>query len=124
MKTVVVALLLAAWPLLAPSLRAGGTIDDKDYPVQYEVVDNGANGKLVSKGCSMTLRDRAKTGVIVNVARKGFGSCHPLDVGKVYRGRENTKKNEIELVVPVGDDRARVENWEIIGTVNSPRPAP
>ena len=79
-------------------------------------------GKMAGEKCSMTLRDQAQPKVALNVWRKGFGSCHVLDSGKVYRGRQNQKKNEIELVILVGQDKARVEDWQIIGTVeNSPR---
>jgi hypothetical protein len=66
----------------------------------------------------MTLRDQAQTKVALNVARKGLGACHVLDSGKVYRGRLDQKKNEIELVIPVGTDKARVEDWQLIGTVD------
>ncbi len=103
---------------------ANGTIKEADYPVQYEVMNGSKTTKLViEKQCSMTLRDRAKTNVDLNVARTGFGSCHVLEKSKVYRGRENQKKNQIELVILVGEDKARVENWQIVGTVTYPAPA-
>ena len=96
-----------------------GDIKEVDYPNQYEVMSSGKTDKLmVEKVCSMTVRNRANTNVILNVWRKVYGSCHVLDSGKVYRGRENEKKNEIELVIPIGEDKARVEDWQIIGIVN------
>jgi hypothetical protein len=108
--------LLFAFQILAVAVWAGN-IYEADYPVQYEVVNTSVTGKLLGKSCAMTLRDQAKTGVDIHVARNGRGSCHVLDSGKVYRGRENQKKSEIELVIPVGGDKARVENWQIVGTV-------
>jgi hypothetical protein len=69
----------------------------------------------------MTLHDRAKMNVDLNVARTRIGSCNVLENGKVYRGRENQKKNQIELVILVGEDKARVENWRIVGIVNTTR---
>jgi hypothetical protein len=124
MKVIYLALLLCVFSVGAVEARAGGTILEADYPNQYEVLNTSKTSKMiVQKSCSMTLRDRAKANVALNVAKKG--SCHALDGGKLLRGRENQKKNQIELVVPEGEDKARVENWEIIGTVNmTPGPAP
>ena len=112
---------------MAPVLAlARGTIKEADYPVEYEVVNSGKTAKLViEQQCSMTLRNRARTNVDLNVARTGFGSCRVLENGKVYRGRENQRKNQIELVILVGQDKARIENWQIVGTVNNtPSPTP
>lgn len=113
---------LAAWlcvlQFVAVAVRADD-IKEADYPNQYEVVEAGKTGKIVEKTCSMTLHDKAKPDVTITVSRKAVGSCQPLDSGKVYRGRENQKKNEIEIVVPVGDTKARVENWQINGIVNT-----
>ena len=105
---------------------ARGTIKEADYPVEYEVVNSSKTAKrVIEKQCSMTLRDRARTNVDLNVDRIGFGSCHVLENGKVYRGRQNQKKNKIELVILVGQDKARIENWQIVGTVNNtPSPTP
>jgi hypothetical protein len=116
--------LLFVFQLLAIPAWAG-TIKDADYPIQYEVINTNKSGTLViEKFCSMTLRDRAKPNVALNVQRKGYGSCHVLDSGKVFRGRQNQKKSEIELVIREGKGKARVEDWHIIGTVEiNPNPA-
>ena len=120
MKLTSITVLLFAVQLASVPALAGGTIKEVDYPVEYEVVNSGKTTKLVvEKQCSMTLHDRAKTSVDLNVARTGYGGCHVLEKGKVYRGRENQKKNQIELVILVGEDQARVENWRIVGTVNT-----
>ena len=120
MKLSSTAALLFAVQIVSVSALAGGVIKEADYPVEYEVVDSGQTTKLgVEKQCSMTLRDRAKTNVDLNVARSGYGRCHVLEKGQVYRGRENEKKNRLELVILVGEDKARVENWQIVGTVNT-----
>ena len=66
----------------------------------------------------MALRDRANTNVTLNVSRNSYGSCHVLDSGKVYHGRENRRKNDIELVIPVGADKARIEYWQITAIVD------
>jgi len=117
-------LLSFVFQVLAVPIRAG-TIKEVDYPLQYEVLGSSKSGTLVvEKFCSMTLRDRAKPNVALTVERKGYGSCHVLDSGKVFRGRQKQKKDEIELVIPVGKEKARVEDWHIIGIVDiNPRPA-
>jgi len=120
MKLTSIAAWLLAVQIAAVPALAGGVIKEADYPVEYEVVSTNKTPKLViEKQCSMTLRDRAKTNVDLNVARTRYGSCHVLEKGKVYRGRENQKKNRIELVILVGEDKARIENWQIVGTVNT-----
>lgn len=120
MKLTSMAALLFAAQMASVPVLADGTIKEADYPAEYEVVNTSKTGKrVIEKQCSMTLRDRAKTNVDLNVARTGFGSCHVLENGKVYRGRENQKKNQIELVIPVGEDKARVEDWQIVGTVTT-----
>lgn len=119
MKTIWFAAVLCLLPIFAVPVRAGD-IKESDYPNQYEVINTNKTSKLVvSKSCSMTLRDKAKPNVAIDVAKNGYGSCQLLENGKVYRGRPNTKKNELELVI-TGDkkDKARVENWQIIGTVD------
>jgi len=117
MKTGSFALLLFVLQILAVPIRAG-TIKEADYPIQYEVMNT-------SKSCSMTLRDQAKPNVALNVQRKGYASCRGLDSGKVFRGRQNQKKNEIELVIPVDKGRARLQDWQIIGIVDiNPNPNP
>jgi len=119
MKIISLALLLLVLPILAVPVWAKGTIKEADYPNQYEVVNANKTSKLmVEKSCSMTLRDKAKPNVALNVFKKGYGSCQTLDGGKVFRGRLNEKKNEIELVIPEDKDKARVEEWQIIGTVD------
>ena len=117
-KTIALAALFAA--LLAPAIVAGtGTIKEADYPNQYEILDTSATNKLVvEKSCAMTLRDKAKPDVAISVSRKSYGSCHLLESGKVFRGRPNEKKNEIDIVIPVGEDKARVETWQIVGTAD------
>jgi hypothetical protein len=118
MRIISLSQLLFLFQILAVPTWAGD-IKEVDYPIQYEVMSTGKADKLkVEKVCSMTLRDRANTNVTLNVSRQSYGSCHILDSGKVYRGRKNERKNEIELVIPVGEDKARVEDWQIIGIVN------
>src|ERR1700689_5606088 len=82
----------------APIWAGNGTIKGDDYPVVYEVMDNGKKGGAGDKSCSMVLRDQSQTKVAINVSRKGVGACHVLDSGKTYHGRVNEKKNEIEWV--------------------------
>jgi hypothetical protein len=120
MKTISLAAFLFVFQLLI----ATGWADDikqADYPIHYEVLSTGKTDKLViPKACSMTLRYRAHPNVIISVSRMRIGSCHVFDTGQVYNGRQDEKKNAIELVIPVGEDKARVENWHIEATVNSP----
>jgi hypothetical protein len=119
MKMISFALLLLVLPILAVTTWAKGTIKEADYPNQYEVMNANKSSKLmVEKSCSMTLRDKAKPNVALNVFKKGYGTCQILDSGKVFHGRLNEKKNEIELVIPEDKDKARVEEWQIIGTVD------
>jgi hypothetical protein len=126
MKISSFALLFFVFQIVAVPIRAGD-IKEADYPVQYEVLNTSKSGTLViEKFCSMTLRDRAKPNVALNVEKKGYGSCHVPDNGKVFHGRQNQKKNEIELVIPEDKGKARVEDWQIIGTTDinpSPNPA-
>ena len=118
MKVLGVAVIVLALQILAVPARASD-IKESDYPVQYEVMMTGKDSKLVvDKQCSMTLRDKSKPDTAINVSRRGIGACQVLDNGKVYKGRENTKKNEIEIVMPVGDKKARVEIWQIDGKVD------
>lgn len=120
MKLTGIAALLFLVPMASAPVLARGTIKEADYPVEYEVVNTSEAAKpVIEKQCSMTLRDRAKPDVYLNVARTGYGACHLLESGKVYRGRENQKKHQIEIVIVVGEDKARIENWQIVGTVNS-----
>jgi len=119
MKITSFAALLFAVQILAGPIWAGD-IKESDYPIQYEVMNTTKSDKLVvEKFCSMTLRDQAKTNVAINVSKKGYGSCQVLPNGKVFHGRQNQKKNEIELVIPAEKkDKARVEDWQIVGTVD------
>lgn len=120
MKLTCIAALLFVVPMATVPVLARGTIKEADYPVEYEVVNTRETAKpVIEKQCSMTLRDRSKTDVYLNVERTGYGACHLLENGKVYRGRENQNKNRIEIVITVGEDKARIENWQIIGTTNS-----
>jgi hypothetical protein len=117
--------LFAAFLLVFQLLTATGWADDikeVDYPVHYEVISAGKTDKLViQKVCSMALRDQANANFIISVSRKRIDSCHVLPSGKVYNGRLNGKKHAIELVIPVGENRARVENWHIDATVQNPK---
>lgn len=118
MKAIFLALVSFVLLNTAPPLRATD-IKEADYPVQYEVMMTGKESKMVvNKQCTMTLRDKSKPDTAINVSRKGIGSCQVLEDGKVYKGRENTKKNEIEIVLPVGDSKARVEVWQIDGKID------
>jgi hypothetical protein len=105
-------------------LTATGWADDikeADYPIHYEVLSGSKTDKFViQKVCLMTLRDQSEADVIISVSRKRIGSCNVLPGGQVYNGRQNGEKNEIELVIPVGEDRARVESWHIDATVKNP----
>jgi hypothetical protein len=109
MKVVSLATLFIACLILAAPIWAE-TINEKDYPVQYQVMNSS------KKPCTVTLRDQAKQDVAINVSRNG--SCHPLDKGKIYRGRQNDKKSEIELLIPGDKGKARVEEWHLDGIVD------
>jgi len=109
MKIVSFATLLIAFQILTALIWAE-TVNEKDYPVQYQVMNSS------KKPCTMTLRDQAKQDVAIDVSRNG--SCPPLDKGKIYRGRQNEKKNEIELLIPADKGKARIEEWHIDGIVN------
>src|SRR5579863_8802140 len=102
-------------------LTATGWADDireADYPIHYEVLSASKADKVaIQKVCSMELRDQANANVIITVSRTRIGSCSVLPSGKVYNGRKNEEKNEVELVIPVGENKARVENWHITATV-------
>jgi hypothetical protein len=120
MKTISLALVLLVSQILAVPVWADD-IKEADYPIHYEVVNTDKTDKfVVQKICSMTLRDQADMKVNFTVSKTGIGSCHVLDSGKVYNGRRNDKKNEIELVIPVGEDKARVESWQINAIVHAP----
>jgi len=115
---------LAAFLFVFQALIATGWADDikqADYPIHYEVLSTSKTDKLaIQKVCTMTLRDRANLNVIISVSRTRIGPCHDLDTSKVYDGRQDEKKNAIELVIPVGEAKARVESWHVDGTVSSP----
>ncbi|HEV7968344.1 MAG TPA: hypothetical protein VGP19_12280 [Candidatus Acidoferrales bacterium] len=121
MKTNSFAAFLFAFRLLT----ATGWADDikqADYPVHYEVLGASKTDRpMILNVCSMALRDQANANVIITVSRKRIGSCHVLTSGKVYNGRQNGEKNAIELVIPVGENRARVERWHIDSTVKNPQ---
>ena len=108
MKKVSLAMLLIVFPVVAAPLWADN-IKEKDYPVQYQVMNSN------KKQCTMTLRNQAKQDEGIDVSKSG--SCHLPDSGKVYRGRQNDKKNAIELLVP-GDKKTVVEEWHIDGIVD------
>jgi hypothetical protein len=116
---------IAAFLLVFQLLTVTGWADDikeADYPVHYEVLDATKTGTpVIQKVCSMALRDQANANVTITVSRKRVGTCHVLPSGKVYNGRQNGDKNAIELVIPVGENRARVESWHIDGTVKNPQ---
>lgn len=120
MKKSVLKLMLFAFVFsLLPGFSRASDIKEADYPVQYEVMPAGKDGKAAAdKKCTMTLQDKTKPDVAINVWKKGVGACRILDEGKVYRGRQNDKKNAIEIVIPVGETKARIETWEIIGIVD------
>jgi hypothetical protein len=114
---------VAAFFLVFHLLTAIGWADDikqADYPVHYEVLNVSKIDKLVvQKVCSMALRDQANANVIITVSRKRIGSCPVFPSGNVYNGRQNGEKNAIELVIPVGENRARVESWHIDSAVKN-----
>jgi hypothetical protein len=97
-------------------------IKEADYPVHYEVLSTSATDKVViQKVCSMTLRDQAHANVIITVSRKRIVSCPVLPGGQVYNGRQNAEKNAVELVIPVGETKARIESWHIDATAKNPQ---
>ena len=119
MKTNSFAALLLVFHLLTLTGWADD-IREADYPVHYEVLSASKTDKLViQKICSMTLRDQADADVTFTVSKTGFGPCPVLNSGKVYNGRRNEKKNEIELVIPVGEDKARVVSWHVNSIVHA-----
>ena len=115
----------AAFLFVFQLLTATGWADDikeADYPVHYEVLSGSKVDKVViQKVCSMALRDQANTNVIITVSRKRIGFCPVLPSGGVYNGRQNGKKNAIELVIPVGENKAKVESWHIDSTIKNPQ---
>jgi hypothetical protein len=115
----------AAFLFVFQLLMATGWADDikeADYPVHYEVLSGRKADKVViQKVCSMALRDQANANVIITVSRKRIGSCPVLPSGTVYNGRQNEKKNSVELVIPVGENKARVESWHIDATIKNPQ---
>lgn len=121
MKTNSLTALLFVFQLLTAAGWAGD-IKEADYPVHYEVLsaskpEKGSNQKF----CSMELRDKANANVVITVSKKSIGSCSVLPSGKVYNGRQNGEKNAIELVILVGESKARIESWHIDGTVKNPQ---
>jgi hypothetical protein len=121
MKTNLFAAFLFAFQLLTATGWADD-IKEADYPAHYEVLDASKTGKpVIQNVCSMALRDQANANVIITVSRKRIGPCHVLPSGKVYNGRQNGEKNAIELVILVGENRARVESWHIDATVKNPQ---
>ena len=115
----VISLLLAS--PFSPATAWADDIREADYPVRYEVLStNKADKLMIQKVCSMTVRDQANSNVLITVSRNGIGSCHVLASGQVYSGRQNQKKNAIELVIPVGEDKARIETWHVDATVSNP----
>lgn len=120
MKRAGLAVLLSLFLLpFVPGTTRASDIKEADYPIQYEVTAATKDSKLaVEKQCTMTLQDKAKPDIAINVYKKGIGSCQLLDQGKIYRGRPNARKNEIEIVIPVGDTKARIDTWQIVGTVD------
>jgi hypothetical protein len=115
----------AAFLVVFQLLTAAGWADDikqADYPAHYEVLTTSKGDKgIIQKLCSVTLRDQAEANVIITVSRKGIGSCSDLLSGKVYNGRQNAEKNTVELVILVGENRARIETWHIDGIVKNPQ---
>jgi hypothetical protein len=115
----------AAFLFVFQLLTAAGWADEikqADYPAHYEVLNINEAGKgAIQKVCSVTLRDQAKANVIITVSRKRIGSCDVLLSGMVYNGRQNDEKNVLELVIPVGESKARIERWHIDGTVKNPQ---
>jgi hypothetical protein len=109
MKIASIATFLIAFQILAFPIWAE-KINERDYRVQYQVMNSS------KKPCTVTLRDQAKPDVAIDVSKSG--SCPPLDKGKIYRGRQNDKKNEIELLIPGDKKKARIEAWHIDGFVN------
>jgi hypothetical protein len=120
MRTISFAAFLLVFQLLTTAARADD-IKEADYPVHYEVLDTAKTDNLViQKSCTMALRDQAHASITINVSRKRIGSCDVLPSGKVYNGRQNGEKNEIELVIPVGENKAKIEIWRIDATLKNP----
>ena len=117
--------LFVAFLFVFQLLTVAGWADDikeADYPVHYEVVSAGkADKAVVQKVCSMALRDQANAGVVINVSRTRIGSRPVVPDGKIFNGRQNAEKNAIELVILVGENKARIETWHIDGTVKNPQ---
>lgn len=121
MKTSFVAVVLLVFQLFTVAAWAD-SIKEADYPIHYEVLSASKSANLaIQKVCMMTLRDQANADVTITVSRKRIGSCDVLPGGEAYNGRQNVENNAIELVIPVGADRARVERWHIDSTVKNPR---
>jgi hypothetical protein len=116
---------LLAFLIVFQLLMASGWADDikeADYPVHYEVLSASKSDKVVvAKVCSMALRDQANPNVTINVSRKRIGSCPVVPSGQVFNGRQNDQKNAVELVILVGETKARIESWHIDGTSKNPQ---
>ena len=121
MKTNSIAAFLFVFQLFT-AIGWADDIKEADYPVHYEVLSASKADKIaIEKVCSMELRDQANANVIITVSRKRIGSCSVLPSGKVYNGRQNREKNTIELVIPVGENKARVESWHIDAAIKNPQ---
>jgi hypothetical protein len=119
MKTISLLAFLIVFQLLMSSGWADD-IKEADYPVHYEVLSASKSDKVVEKVCSMALRDQANPNVTINVSRKRIGSCPVVPSGQVFNGRQNDQKNAVELVILVGETKARIESWHIDGTSKNP----
>jgi hypothetical protein len=121
MKTISYAIFLFVFLFLTATGWADD-IKEVDYPVHYEVLSASKSDKVViQKVCSLSLRDQANANVIISVSRKRIGSCPVFASGGVYNGRQNAEKNTLELVIPVGENKARVESWHIDATSKNPQ---
>lgn len=102
--------------LLFVSCACAATIDEADYPIQYEVMNTSKVGAvMIGNFCTMSLRDQSKPTVVFVVMRKGYGACHVWDSGTVFHGRR--EKNKIQILTHDDKGKLKVEDWPITGTV-------
>jgi hypothetical protein len=109
---------MKCWPvfflMILSATAFAETINEADYPVQYEVMNANAGGNwMAGNFCTMALRDGSANMILV-VQRHGHGACHIPDSGTILHGRRD--KNEIQLLSKDEKGVPKIERWPIKGT--------
>jgi hypothetical protein len=109
------------WPIVLLILASAGTavwaetINEADYPEQYEVMNgNTIKSLMIGNFCTMALRSPANTNLIFIVQKRGHGGCHVPDAGTTLHGRRD--KNEIQVLTRDEKGKLKVEKWPIVST--------